>query len=86
MGFLRQHELADMLLAAKYNGQPDKWAEMINKQWPYTYNTAKSPYDVWSGKYTQVRPRGATFLSPDGIEADYNKAKSNLLDAIGKTD
>ena len=60
-------------------GDMDKWAELVNKGTPYSYNVAKSPYDVWSGKYTQIRPRGATYANPEGIEAGYNKAMGGLL-------
>lgn len=60
-------------------GDMDKWAELVNKGTPYSYNVAKSPYDVWSGKYTQIRPRGATYANPQGIEAGYNKAMGGLL-------
>ena len=75
------------LMAAAKAGEvkdKDKWAELVNKGIPYSYNTAQSPYDVWSGKYTQIRPRGATYANPEGIEANYTKALGLLDEDILK--
>lgn len=62
----------------------DKWAELVNTGLPYSYNTAQSPYDIWNGKYTQIRPRGATYANPEGIEANYTKALGLLDEDILK--
>lgn len=67
-------------LTALLTGNADKWAEsqnaggLLNK-----FNIAKSPYDVWGGKYTAIRPRGATFEHPEGIDAAYAKARQPIL-------
>lgn len=64
---------------AKDAGTKDRWVEMVNEKFgDNQFNVAKSPYDVWSGKYTQIRPRGATYANPEGIDAAYNKALGML--------
>jgi hypothetical protein len=57
----------------------DAWAELKNKSKPYSFNTAKSPYDVWGGQYTAIRPKGATYAHPEGIDAAFEKDMGGLL-------
>lgn len=65
----------------------DRWAEFHNLGGKNNFNVVKSPYDVWNGQYTQIRPRGATYAHPEGIDAAYVKARQpilGLLDLIVK--
>lgn len=65
----------------------DRWAEFHNLGGKNNFNVVKSPYDVWNGQYTQIRPRGATYAHPEGIDAAYVKAHQpilGLLDLIVK--
>lgn len=57
----------------------DRWAELQNKGGKVNFNVVKSPYDVWGGQYTQIRPRGATYAHPEGIDAAYAKAQQPIL-------
>ena len=52
----------------------DIWAEAYNTGNTVAFNTAKGPYDVWNGKYTATRPKGATFMHPEGIDAAWKAA------------
>ena len=45
------------------------------------FNLAKSPYDVWGGQYKHIRPYGATFSHPEGLEAAYKNA-GGLVDNV----
>lgn len=72
------------LLITGATNQRDAWAEIMNKVEPYSFNTAKSPYDVWNGKYSAIRPRGATYAHPEGIDAAFEKANSGILGLFDK--
>jgi hypothetical protein len=74
-------------LTALLTNNADQWAEWQNAGGKVNFNVVKSPYDVWNGKYTAIRPRGATFEHPEGIDAAYAKARQpilGLLDLIVK--
>lgn len=51
----------------------DRWAAAQNANGKVAFNVAKSPYEVWDGRYTQIRPKGATFEHPEGIDAAWKK-------------
>ena len=70
-------------LTALLTNNADKWAESQNVGGKVNFNVVKSPYDVWGGKYTAIRPRGATFEHPEGIEAAYKKAQEPFLGLLG---
>jgi hypothetical protein len=61
----------------------DRWAELQNLGGKNNFNVVKSPYDVWNGQYTQIRPRGATYAHPEGIDAAYAKAQRPILGLLG---
>jgi hypothetical protein len=67
-------KIAEELAQLTGKNAKDIWAEAHNSGNTAAFNTAKSPYDVWSGQYTQIRPRGATFMHPEGIDAAWKAA------------
>lgn len=64
---------------ARCTSTKDQWVNLVNERMGGNqFNVANSPYDVWSGKYTQIRPKGATYANPEGIDAAYNNALGML--------
>jgi hypothetical protein len=61
----------------------DRWAELQNKGGAVNFNVAKAPYNVWGGQYTQIRPRGATYAHPEGIDAAFEAEKQKYPGILG---
>jgi hypothetical protein len=70
-------------IAALLMDNADMWAESQNAGGKVNFNVDKSPYDVWNGKYTAIRPRGATYAHPEGIDAAYDAEKQKYPGIIG---
>jgi hypothetical protein len=66
--------VASLLADKMGTSAKDLWAISQNTGGKVAFNTVKSPYDVWSGQYSQIRPRGATFMHPEGIDAAWKAA------------
>lgn len=73
-------DAAVLLNTIKGGGTKDAYVKAMNDQTPYSFNVAQNPYEIWDGRYNQLRPRGATFLHPEGIDAAWQKYQPTVQD------